>query len=233
MPFDINTVPKIRLNEQSKGNVNIEKKYNRWYFLYLNNKKQMALDLFSNKEIKELYSSYDLGYGKILMGGLGFGILALWLANKPEVEHIHIIEISQDVVDIFLEKNTLPNNVTIEIADINNYKTNKQYDCVFPDHYEAFTSEDQLISMQSIAKNIPNHKVFWSWAMESVYLDLSIKENWQELLDSNKDMSNKWEFFRSDILKIPTVPALTPEKINEYVYTWSDLMDSPYANIPK
>jgi hypothetical protein len=233
MPFDINTIPKIRLKEISKGNVSIEKKYNRWYLLYLNNKQQMGLDFFTNREVKELYSTYDIGYGKILISGLGFGIVALWLASKPEVEHIHIVEISQDVVDIFLEKNTLPDNVTIEIADMNSYKTDKQYDCVLLDHYELISANEQLINMQSIAKNIPNHKIFWSWAMEFVYLDFAIKENFQELLDSNKDMSQEWEFFKSNVLAIPTVPILTPEKINEYIYTFYDLLDSPYAKINK
>ena len=64
-------------------------------------------NLHTNHEIKEMYSSYDLGYGKILISGLGFGILPLWLANKPGVDTIHIVEISQDVVDMFLEKNLI------------------------------------------------------------------------------------------------------------------------------
>ena len=233
MPFDINAIPKVRLNQQSKGNVNIVKKYNRMYYLYRNNKQEMALDLYTNREIKELYSSYDLGYGKVLMGGLGFGILALWLASKPEVEHIHIVEISQDVVDIFLEKNTLPNNVTIEVADVNNYKSNEQYDCILLDHYEFYTAENQLASMQSIAKNIPNHNLFWSWNMESVYLELAVEKEFDGLLKSNQDVSKQWDTFKSDILAISKVPALTAEKINEYIYTYYNLMDSPYANISK
>jgi hypothetical protein len=233
MPFNINTVPKIRLNERSKGNVSIVKKQNRNYFLYLNNKQEMAFDLYTNKEIKELYSSYNLGYGKILMSGLGFGILALWLASKPEVEHIHIVEISQDVVDIFLEKNTLPNNITIQIADMNSYKTDKQYDCVLLDHYELIESKDQLLNMQLISKNIPNHNLFWSWSMEAIYLEFGMKLNPDIPLDPDKDISGEWNTFKSNILAIPTAPDLTPEKINEYVYTWANLLDSPYANINK
>jgi hypothetical protein len=230
MPFDINTIPKIRLSEKSKGNVNIIKKDNN-YILYLNGKQEMGLDLRTNREVKELYSSYDLGYGKILMGGLGFGILALWLANKTEVKHIHIVEISQDVVDIFLEKNVLPSNVTIEVADVNDYKTDKQYDCILLDHYEFYTAENQLASMQSISKNIPNHNLFWAWNMELVYLELAVEKEFAKLLYLNNDISKKWNSFRSNLLAIPTVPELTPQKINQYVYTWFNLLNSPYASI--
>lgn len=226
MPFDINTVPAIRLISKEKNSAKIIKINNRVYNLFVDNKRQMMLDLHTNKEIKELYSSYDLGYGKILMSGLGFGILPLWLANKPGVEHIHIIEMSQDVVDMFLEKNVLPDNVTIQIDNINNIKTDEEYDCILLDHYELTAAEDQLLNMQYIAKNIPNHKLFWSWAMESVYMDLAIKKTFQELLYSNNDMSGKWGSFRSKTLRIPTVPALTPEKINEYIYTYADTLES-------
>ena len=199
--------------------------------MYLNGKQEMGLDLRTNREVKELYSSYDLGFGKVLMGGLGFGILALWLANKTEVKHIHIVEISQDVVDIFLEKNILPSNVTIEIADVNNYKTDEQYDCILLDHYEFYTAENQLASMQSIAKNIPNHNLFWAWNMEFVYLELAVKKQFAKLLHSDKDVAQEWKSFRSNILAIPTVPELVPEKINQYIYTWFDLLNSPYAII--
>ena len=216
MSFDINTVPKIKLSINEKNSAKIIKIENRYYSLFVDNKRQMMLDLHTNHEIKEMYSSYDLGYGKILISGLGFGILPLWLANKPGVDTIHIVEISQDVVDMFLEKNLLPDNVTIEIADISNYKTKEKYDCILLDHYELTLAEDQLFDMQNIAKNIPNHDIFWSWAMESVYVDLTIKERFQELFYSNEEMFKKWEYFRSNIIKIPAVPELTPKKIKEY-----------------
>ena len=216
MSFDINTVPKIKLSINEKNSAKIIKTENRYYSLFVDNKRQMMLDLHTNHEIKEMYSSYDLGYGKILISGLGFGILPLWLANKPGVDTIHIVEISQDVVDMFLEKNLLPDNVTIEIADISNYKTKEKYDCILLDHYELTLAEDQLFDMQNIARNIPNHNIFWSWSMESVYIDLAIKERFQELFYSNEEMFKKWEYFRSNIIKIPAVPELTPKKINEY-----------------
>jgi len=225
MPFDINTVPAIRLISKEKNSAKIIKINNRVYNLFVDNKRQMMLDLHTNKEIKELYSSYDLGYGKILMSGLGFGILPLWLANKPEVKHIHIIEMSQDVVDMFLEKNVLPDNVTIQINNINDIKTDKEYDCILLDHYELTAAEDQLLNMQYIAKNIPNHKLFWSWAMESVYMDIGIKGKFQDLLHLNNNTIEKWETFLLNTLKIPTVPVLSSEKINEYMHTYADLLE--------
>lgn len=221
MSFDLTTVPKVKLGEVEKNDVKIFKKNDRYYYLFTNKGQVMMYDLYTNKEAKEMYSSYELGYGKILMGGLGFGILALWLANKPGVESIHIVEISQEVVDIFLSKNTLPDNVTIEIADVDTYKTDKTYDCILVDHYELTLAPDQIKSMKQIAKNIPNHTLFWSWAMESVYIvscyNLDIHS-----LEDNKDFSDQWSHFKKEILGIPKLPDLTKDKLNEYIYTYAD-----------
>jgi hypothetical protein len=225
MSFNLKTVPKIRLTEDEKNDVKIFKKNDRYYYLFTNKGQVMMYDLYTNKEAKELYSSYDLGYGKILMGGLGFGILALWLANKPEVKSIHIIEISQEVVDIFLSKNTLPPNVTIEIADVDTYKTDTTYDCILLDHYEFVSAIDQIKSMKQIAQNVPNHTLFWSWAMESVYVEstynLDINFSLDEIID-NQDFFDRWNTFKKETLAIPTVPDLTEEKFKEYICTYAD-----------
>jgi CRISPR/Cas system CMR-associated protein Cmr5 small subunit len=237
MPFDVNTIPKIRLTEKSINNVSIIKKFNSIYFLYRDGKQEMQLDLQTNKEIKEMYSSYDLAYGKILMSGLGFGILALWLSKKQEVKSIHILEISQEVVDIFLSKNTLPDNVTIEIADASKYKTDEYYDCILVDHYEIIHYKNQIKDMKKVAKNIPNHKLFWSWNIETVYTSALynkyIPYQGDNKLIEGEDFSGNWEEFRKKTLNIPTVPALTPEKINEYIYTYANMMRSPYVTISK
>jgi hypothetical protein len=225
MSFDLKTVPKIRLTEDKKNDVKIFKKNDRYYYLFTNKGQVMMYDLYTNKEAKEMYSSYDLGYGKILMGGLGFGILALWLANKAEVKSIHIIEISQEVVDIFLSKNTLPDNVTIEIADVDTYKTDITYDCILLDHYEFIKAVDQIKSMKKIAKNIPNHTLFWSWAMESVYVESTYNLDINFSLDkiiNNQDFFDRWNTFRKERLAIPTVPDLTEEKFKEYICTYAD-----------
>jgi hypothetical protein len=235
VPFDIDTVPKIKLSEASKDDIDL-KKIGYYYYLYRLGRQEMCLNLQTNKEVKELYSSYDLGYGDILIGGLGFGILPLWLANKPGVTSIKVIEISQAVVDIFLERNNIPENFTIEIADIDKYVTDKHYDCIMVDHYELTLPEWRQRSMKKIAKNIPNHNLFWSWGIEETYLRLAyntFEDKNQECFQSNQDFSEKWEHFRTTILDIPTVPALSISKINEYIYTSIDLLDSPYANISK
>jgi len=229
MGFDLKTVPKVKLTEDSKNNVVISKKDNRYYYLFTEKNQQMMLDFYTNKEIKEMYSSYDLGYGKILMGGLGFGILALWLSNKPNVESIHIIELSQDVVDIFLSKNQLPSNVTIEIADVDTYVTDKNYDCILLDHYELMIPEERIKSMKQVAKNIPNHNLFWVWSMEDIYTsvsyNLSLLEFKQTVGNNYNDFYKKWESFIDKAMGIPTIPPLNPDKLNEYIYTYVDMLD--------
>jgi hypothetical protein len=43
------------------------------------------------------------------------------------------------------------------------------------------------------------------------------------------DFSDKWQYFKNEILKISTVPDLKNEKINEYIYTFIDFLNSKYT----
>jgi hypothetical protein len=87
MVYNSKDVPKVKIEVASKGDMEISV-YNKQYLLYRNGKRENFLDAKTNKSIKEMYSSYDLAYGDVLISGLGFGHLALWVANKPEVKSI-------------------------------------------------------------------------------------------------------------------------------------------------
>jgi hypothetical protein len=229
--YNSSLIPKVVIKETFKNDIDIIKNKDM-YCLYRQGKRENMLHYKTNKEVKELYSSYDLGYGKILKSGLGFGILPLWLSKKESVESIHIVEISQDVVDIFLENNELPYNITIEIGDIEQYKTEEKYDCILLDHYEASPNQWMFRSIKNISKNIPNHDLLWFWSIENSYLlecyNTEINR-YEELFLKEQDFSDQWNIFREEKLKVETVPLLSKEKINEYVYTYADFLNSKYT----
>jgi hypothetical protein len=161
----------------------------------------MSLDTKNSKAIRQFYSSFDLAYGDVLVTGLGFGILTLWLDTKPEVKSIKVLEISQDVVDLFLEHNKLPDNATIEIADAREYQTDQHFDCILLDHYELhkFTPEQ----LATISNNIPNHNLIWFWDLENYVRDIKLENRWSE-------------FKKTYVAKFPNIDEA---KITEYIDT--------------
>jgi hypothetical protein len=232
--FNAKDIPKIKIKKIDQDDIEIALDQTS-YVLYRDGKLEDWVNTETNKEAKECYSSYDLGYGNVLISGLGFGILNLWLAKKEKVKSIKIIEISQDIVEIFLKNNKLPENVTIEIADIEKYKTKEKYDCIFLDHHYAWTSANYKIkSIKNIANNIPNHNLIWLRSIEDVYLRKCYDGMHANLFSNQafhwqKDFSEQWDFFRKNIIKLKTFPEISAEKINEYIYTYADFLNCKYV----
>ena len=228
MAFDKNTVPKFNIVLGTSGDITISNSSDIFY-LHKNDKQLMALDTKSNREIKELYSSYDLAYGDVLISGLGFGILALWIASKPEVKSVKVIEYSQGVIDLFLQSNTLPENVTIELSNISTYKSDDKYDCILLDHFPDLLPESDwdlnLTNIKDISRNIPNHNLIWGWSIEHMFLSKKFAITFEQLfsnpIDLRKfDLYSKWlEFIDKDI-NVITLPSLSKHKLTEYIYTY-------------
>lgn len=186
----------------------------------------MQLITKSNREIKEMYSSFDLAHGDVFITGLGFGILALWVANKPEVTSVTVVENSQDVIDLFLANNKVPDKLQIICADADNYITDKHYDCLLLDHF----SDDAIggftyARIQNVAKNIP-HDLFWFWSIEQRYAirayDISYIDLFVIPIDlSDYDFGRKWQAWK-EILEIPTIPDVASDKLKEYVELYTN-----------
>lgn len=200
--FDIKSVPKIVIREGVSGNVEI-KKQDSLYTLYVDGEEFMGANTKTSEQIRQFYSSYDLAKGDVLLTGLGFGILPLWVASKPGVTSTTVIEKSQGVVDLFLANNQLPSNMTIEVCDAYEYKTSRHFDCILLDHYEInmLTPEQATV----IADNIPNHDLMWPWAIELFIGDTS----WKAIVE-----------------KYPIkFPNLTEDKLQEYLDTYPKRKD--------
>jgi hypothetical protein len=241
MAFDKNTVPQFNIIPGMSGDVTISNSPEEpnIFYLHKNNKQLMGLNINSNIEIKELYSSYDLSYGDVLISGLGFGILPLWVASKTEVKSVKVIEYSQGVINLFLQSNKIPKNMTIELGDISTYKSNNKYDCILLDHFQDLQPENEwhlrIEDIQLICKNIPNHNLIWGWSLEHIFLSKKFQITFQQLyrqfIDLRKfDLYSKWlEFIDKDI-NVITLPSLSVHKLTEYVYTYFNYIELKELN---
>lgn len=227
--FDLKKVPEVVIKEISYKDIDIVKLPDRpkTYTLLNRGNEWMWFDMYTNKEIKELYSSYDMAYGDVIISGFGFGILACWLASKPEVTSVTVLEISKDVYDIFLMNNKLPDKVNVIITDASEYKTDRKFDCLFLDHYEQNSIDWVFRDVKKIVKNLPNHKILWFWSLEEKYAQVMFNIKRDELIQTflwhnYTDFYFKYREFKNDILKIKTLPELSSDKFNNYIYTYCD-----------
>jgi len=221
--YDYTSVPNFVIKEASSGPAKIVDELDR-FVLYVNGEQWMS---YHNNEyvIKELYSSYDLAYGDVIISGLGFGILALWLCSKPSVTSVTVIELSEDVIKLFKTSNFIPDKLNIINKDVTNYKTDKEYDVVLLDHYEKQDFNWRLKDIEKISNNI-KHKIIWAWSLEQVYLFKMYSGGSHQSLDNlflepNKDFSALWTDFIDEFLpKEKIIRGITKDKLNNYIYTY-------------
>lgn len=222
--FDKNTIPKVTVTPAKNGEFSITQEGNV-FRLFKNDAQLMQLNIKSLREYKEQYACYDLAYGDVLITGLGFGMLATWLAAKPEVTSVKVIEFSQEVIDLFTSSNPVTDKITIELGNAKIYTTNDKFDCIFLDHFPDHSDQPIYEEVLAISKNIP-HDVLWFWSLEKWYLENYYGFNFFVFLTNPPDLEpldlyKQWQRFRSDISVI-TIPKLDASKVKEYVYSYTN-----------
>lgn len=71
-------------------------------------------------------------YGKVLITGLGLGIVPHMLMEKPNIDRILIVERSPEVIDIVAPH--LPDgDITVVLSDAFTYTPNEKFDCAWHD----------------------------------------------------------------------------------------------------
>lgn len=204
------TFPNIQ--ECEIDNAKIIEESNGVYSMFVDNERWMVEDIFTRVSAKELYSSYELSYGNVLLSGLGFGILPVWLSSKSNIKSITVVEKNKSVIDLFNINNTnYSSKIKIVNEDMNIFKTNKKFDCIFLDHYENESFEIQIKNMQQVYKNIPNHDVFYAWRMEQIYFFITLNGVTNNLIFKK----NKWKDFKN-FLQIQTIPDLTDQQVKDF-----------------
>ena len=83
----------------------------------------------------------DNAHGKVLIGGLGIGMILLAIQDKENIEKITVIEKHQDVID--LVKPQLPLNEKVEIinADIFEFTPSEKYNTIYFDIWDYINSD--------------------------------------------------------------------------------------------
>lgn len=217
--FDYNTVPKFSIKPATIGEFSLSFEENT-YRLCKGNDQLMVLYKPNYRELKEQYAMYDLAYGDVILTGFGLGILPLWVAAKPEVTSVTVLELSKEVVDLFLLNNTMPENITIIYADAKTYTTDKQYDCLFMDHFPDHKQFPVYEEVANIANNIP-HKVLWFYGLESHYVRNYYGFTAVQLINhfpllDNYDLTLEWESY-AKAFNLDTFPKLDDKTLKYYL----------------
>ena len=92
-------------------------------------------------ERRTSYAAVQAARGRVLVGGLGVGMVAHALADKPDVKEILILENDPDVIK--LVQPSLPARVSVLEADVYTYRSMRSFDFIFFDIWPNF-APDQI-----------------------------------------------------------------------------------------
>jgi hypothetical protein len=197
------------------------------YFLYHNGIRWMGTDKNFIHPKDTLYSQYDLAHGNVLLTGLGFGILAVALAQKENVSSVTVLELNSDVTKAFLENNSQNDKIKIIQGDATSYTTDLKYDCLLPDHYEFQSDSWKLRDMSNIFKRV-DAETYWPWSIERLFLRQEFPKDdseflLEEYLNTNKDkVAKKWqEFLLKNSIDHPSLTTIEDERLALYLSKWS------------
>jgi hypothetical protein len=119
-------------------------------------------------EWRDHYEAIRLAKGRVLINGLGLGCVLQCMLEKPEVEHLTVVEISPDVIALVAEhyQKKYGDRLTIVQADALEYKPDRQvhFDVVWHDIWPNMC-EDNLPQMHKLHRKY-GRKCDWqgSWS---------------------------------------------------------------------
>lgn len=117
-------------------------------------------DLWMSNTPMETVSNYGFcrkAHGKVLIGGLGMGLMLSELLPKKKVDSITVIEIDEDVVETIAPL-FADDKLKIVEADIFDWKPNKgeKFDCIFFDIWQEI-NVDNLQEINRLHKKFKNY----------------------------------------------------------------------------
>lgn len=72
-------------------------------------------------------------HGKVLIGGLGIGMILLAIQDKPEVTEVLVVEKYQEVIDLVKDQLPLNDKVKVIQGDIFEYEPEDKYNTIYLD----------------------------------------------------------------------------------------------------
>lgn len=114
-------------------------------------------------EMRDHEQFVRLASGKVLVAGLGLGMVAMALAEKPEVTHVAVIEKEADVIRLVAEHLTNP-KIQIVHADIHDYKAWYFFDYAWFDIWGDLCTDDlkEMSQLQRKFKKWVGHSGCWA-----------------------------------------------------------------------
>jgi predicted methyltransferase len=133
-------------------------------------------------EIRTSREFIDVAKGRVLVGGLGLGVVLLEIQRKKEVESVTVVEKNQDVLDLIVKHLPLNKKITIVKGDIFTWLPDKdaKFDTIFFDIWPTMNA-DNYLQMKDLHKRFRKYldktKEPWmsswryEWAKKAHYED--------------------------------------------------------------
>jgi hypothetical protein len=157
-------VPPI-LQSYNKNGVNVwlTKDENPFWQLEIDGVDYMVLTK-NHEQVFQFYPDYNLARGHVICTGLGFGIREQWLASKPEVTKITVLEKFKGVIDYHKYIGTKwSDKIEIINCAADDYKGS--CDFLSLDHYSYDDIQSIIDSIKKVCNNI-THENVWLWMLE-------------------------------------------------------------------
>jgi spermidine synthase len=190
-------VPKICLYEDENLEITLEKFKNPpHFFLYLNTekyKKDWVMYYSIDHTMGYYYfPEYDMSYGHVLITGLGMNMLPNWIATKPEVTKITVIENNKYLIDYVKEYGYIDSKIDIIHADANSFIG--EYDVFFCDHNYGKTYSFNEKSIDYLNKLLENIKcnIIWNQRIPKISnYNYDTYQNLRKLVSKLPDINKK------------------------------------------
>ena len=218
IPFleKLNYVQPVIKPYNKNGVVVYKDKDSRWHLIV--DGAQMMLYTVGHEQALHFYSHYKLALGNVICTGLGFGVREQWLATKPEVNKITVLEKNKSVIDYHKDIGTQWSD-KIEIINCNANEYKGTCDFLSIDHYEKEDTKSIIESIKNTEKNIVSYYM-WFWLLErwldNGYIENNKKDfmNYQPWEKNNlKQSYNKLKTF----LDLKSLPDLSIKQLKEFV----------------
>lgn len=97
--------------------------------------KELHQCVMSNTQMEQ-YTNAEFvnnAHGRVLIGGLGIGMILLAIQDKPEVSEILVVEKYQEVIDLVRDQLPLNEKVTVVASDIFEYVPEGKFNTIYLD----------------------------------------------------------------------------------------------------
>jgi hypothetical protein len=132
-------------------------------------------------EVRTNLGAYQAATGRVLINGLGLGMLLEGLLSKPDVTYVRVIEKEQDVIDLVGPHFANDPRVDIVHADALEYKPAKGevFDYVWHDIWDTICG-DNLPQMATLGRRYGKRRAAkqgW-WARDMIRADIRSASRW-------------------------------------------------------